>query len=422
MSGQRWLILADDLTGAADCAIAFAKRGLATSVGWGDPTGVPDGESSGAAREAYAHDTNSRALPAAEAAERQRAAFARFHRPGCLLYKKIDSTMRGQPAAEIAALAAALAQRDRPAFGIFAPAFPATGRTTRGGRVLVAGAPLEEAEVWRREHTYPDADLQAILAGAGLGGSVIPLAAVRADENSLRAALRAAAARGGTVAVCDAETEDDLRRIAEASLPAMANVTTFFAGSAGLAAALAAVVPAGSDDRPGLSPASGGTLVIVGSLAAASRAAAGRLATEPDVVYRPVQPGILLDPAGAAARDALAEDVGNQLRAKKTVLVELLLEDALNVAIDSRLVAALAAALEPVAPYIGNLAATGGETAASLLSRFGVHGIRLLEEVEPGIALGLTLGRHAFPVATKAGAFGGPESLLRIVRHVERLR
>ena len=25
---SRWLILADDLTGAADCAIAFARRGL----------------------------------------------------------------------------------------------------------------------------------------------------------------------------------------------------------------------------------------------------------------------------------------------------------------------------------------------------------------------------------------------------------
>ncbi|EHL95733.1 hypothetical protein HMPREF9946_05094, partial [Acetobacteraceae bacterium AT-5844] len=31
---QRWLILADDLTGAADCAIAFARRGLEASVGW----------------------------------------------------------------------------------------------------------------------------------------------------------------------------------------------------------------------------------------------------------------------------------------------------------------------------------------------------------------------------------------------------
>ena len=30
----RWLILADDLTGAADCAIAFKRRGLAAAVTW----------------------------------------------------------------------------------------------------------------------------------------------------------------------------------------------------------------------------------------------------------------------------------------------------------------------------------------------------------------------------------------------------
>jgi hypothetical protein len=33
---RRWLILADDLTGAADCAIALGGRGLAAVVTWGD--------------------------------------------------------------------------------------------------------------------------------------------------------------------------------------------------------------------------------------------------------------------------------------------------------------------------------------------------------------------------------------------------
>ena len=33
---RRWLILADDLTGAADCAIAFGRRGYAAAVTWGE--------------------------------------------------------------------------------------------------------------------------------------------------------------------------------------------------------------------------------------------------------------------------------------------------------------------------------------------------------------------------------------------------
>ena len=38
--------------------------------------------------------------------------------------------------------------------GIFAPANPAMGRSTRGGRVFVRDQPLEQTETWRREHTY----------------------------------------------------------------------------------------------------------------------------------------------------------------------------------------------------------------------------------------------------------------------------
>ncbi len=420
MSGRRWLILADDLTGAADCGIAFAKRGLATVVGWGEAApGDPTCD-------AFAFDTNSRALSAPDARARQAAAFARFFVPGSTLYKKIDSTLRGQPAAEIAVLAEALRAATGAAFGIFAPAFPATGRTTRGGRVLVGGAPLEEAEVWRREHSYPSAELVAILATAGLRAATVPLATVRAATETLRAALAALADGGTAVAACDAETEEDLRRIATASL-SLAAEGVFFIGSAGLAAALAAVGSA-AVARPPLPQQglAGGTLVVVGSLAAVSRQAAERLAAEAGVLTLPVEPAILLGEAGAPARAALARAVGDGLRAGDTVLVHLLLGDERDLAVDARLVAALADVIAPAAPHIGSLAATGGETAACLLSRLGVNGIRLVEEVEPGIALGLALGpapgHAAFPVVTKAGAFGGPDSLARIARHLRRLR
>jgi uncharacterized protein YgbK (DUF1537 family) len=63
--------------------------------------------------------------------------------PDRLLFKKIDSTLRGQPASETAAALAHLKAQSGSAFGIFAPAFPATNRTTIDGRVVVGGRPLE---------------------------------------------------------------------------------------------------------------------------------------------------------------------------------------------------------------------------------------------------------------------------------------
>jgi uncharacterized protein YgbK (DUF1537 family) len=71
---------------------------------------------------------------------------------------------------------------------------------------------------------------------------------------------------------------------------------------------------------------------------------------------------------------------------------------------------------------MGAFAATGGETASALLSRFGVNGIRLVEEIEPGVALGLTLGSLSIPVVTKAGAFGDEDSLSRIAGRLRAIR
>src|SRR6185503_5477350 len=99
--GESWLILADDLTGAADAAIAFARRGQRTELTWGEHFAA---DSSGASVLAY--DCDSRRLGAAAAGAAQRAAAVRCLQRGAfsMLYKKIDSTLRGQPAAELAAL------------------------------------------------------------------------------------------------------------------------------------------------------------------------------------------------------------------------------------------------------------------------------------------------------------------------------
>ncbi len=113
---ERWLILADDLTGAADSGVAFAKRGLSAEVVWGEHA-REQGEVA-----VLAYDTDSRRLNAAAAFARQREAARRFLTPGVPLYKKIDSTLRGQPAAEIAGICATLRESGRPPCGIFAPA------------------------------------------------------------------------------------------------------------------------------------------------------------------------------------------------------------------------------------------------------------------------------------------------------------
>ena len=88
------LIIADDLTGACDAAVPFARRGLATSV-------MLAADAPPAAASVIAVSTESRHLDesAASAEVAQLADWLTAH----VIFKKIDSLLRGHPGAEIAA-------------------------------------------------------------------------------------------------------------------------------------------------------------------------------------------------------------------------------------------------------------------------------------------------------------------------------
>ena len=71
---DRWLIVADDLTGAADSGVAFAQRGWVTEVFWGE---TPPGEDTAV----WAFDADSRSCAPGEAGRRHRDALRRCLTP-----------------------------------------------------------------------------------------------------------------------------------------------------------------------------------------------------------------------------------------------------------------------------------------------------------------------------------------------------
>jgi uncharacterized protein YgbK (DUF1537 family) len=62
---------------------------------------------------------------------------------------------------------------------------------------------------------------------------------------------------------------------------------------------------------------------------------------------------------------------------------------------------------------------TGGETARAVLCARGVRGFRLLGEVEPGVPFGASIPGETL-VCTKAGGFGGPDTLVHCVSRLKR--
>jgi len=393
MPPERWLILADDLTGAADTAIAFARHGWTASVGWGGA--APDDE-------VLAIDAETRGAGTPEIAAARHLALLHAHRAGRSgLFKKIDSTLRGQPAAELQASLGALG-----GVALVAPAYPNQGRTTLDGRVHLHGQPLEETTLWARDHSYSSADLREIF---GLGRGPARHATLDAlHDGALPALIEAALAEGACAVVCDAAEERDLAIIVHAARPVAERL--LWVGSAGLAHALA-----GAEPRHGAPPAlpgvAGGILMVVGSMAEASQAGAAKLVADPELRGVVITSAMLR--AGLDAWQGTRRSVQASLERGEDVMVTL----SGRGAIDSTLPFDLAALLTGARP--GGLIVTGGETAMSMLGALGATSLRMVAEVEPGVPLGLA---GTLPVITKAGAFGDAGTLGRCLAYLRRLR
>lgn len=406
----RLLIVGDDLSGTADCAVTCAGIGLDSVVVLG-----VQADAALAAADVLALDADTRARPAHEAA-RINAAACRAHLAGRKLYKKIDSTLRGNVAAEIAALTEA-------GMAIVAPAFPAAGRTTVQGCQFVFGVPVEASEVWRNEHIAGRADLVAMLAQAGLRVQLLALAALRQGEDAVRACIRAAQAQGCQALVCDAENDADLLVLARASA---ALEGLYWVGSAGLATPLVRALHGAErlacgpvPTRPG--PVhGGGVLAVVGSMSSVSHAQAALLRQQAgaELVAFEISAAQLLDPHSERAR-LLAQDVADVLQSGRSALVAMSQQERAAVADGVRLARQLAAYLGPVAQHAAGLIATGGETARAMLTCMDVPHLQIIAEIDTGVPLmqGLHQGR-AFPVVTKAGGFGQPDTLYRAWRQL----
>jgi 4-hydroxythreonine-4-phosphate dehydrogenase len=403
---SRWLIIADDLTGAADCAIAFAKHGLESVVAW-------DQHREAGSVPVLSVDAGTRSLAPEQAAKVQVDVLASHYCTGLHLYKKIDSTMRGQPAAELAALLAYAPAyaNGRPRLAIVAPAFPLAGRVMVNGSIVVQGIPLDQTPLWARDHTYASANLVDILGSAGLGAEVLSLETIAQGAEAVQKQFACARQRGLAAVVCDAKTEADLAVIAAGSQAMVDEI--IFVGSAGLAAQLAVIEREESTPAPLPSNTERkNVLVVVGSLAEASRLQAKTLVQSGLVRHVVISPSTLFDGPCTPAWQEGSKQLARHLAAKEDVLLELELTANPDLACGTKLAAKLAEFVAGAGSF-GAIVATGGDTVYALLSKLGVHSIRLLDEVEPGMPLGQTVGAVSIPVVTKAGAFGDAHSLRR---------
>lgn len=395
-------LVADDLTGALDAAAPFAGRGLGVTVHRSaaslpvPPEPPGSGASGSDARPGtrkpspsgavLAVSTSSRHLApgaartAVEAAARRLRAWSPR-----LVYKKIDSTLRGPVPDEVAAAMEAFERRT----AVVCPAFPAAGRVVRDGEVFVHGRPLRATEYVRDLRTpSPSESLRVLFDRIG---SVRAIRPGEPPENDLAA----------EVWIADAETDGHLAGLASRVAERAADVLAV--GSDGLAAGLASLV-----GRPGppvrLTGREGRILMYaLGSRAATTEEQTARLLA--------VHPGIPVVEAPAGVLDA-----GAVVRAAASVRAVVARVPASPRGEPGSVARAFAAGVREAVlglggpPRLAALVATGGDTVEAILDAFDIGVLDVRGELRPGIPVsrGTTEGAE-LALVSKAGGFGTPE-------------
>lgn len=404
---NRYLIVADDFTGANDTGVQLKRRGVPTSVVFSSEFIASEGS--------FVLDTESRALGPEEAAAAVRAglkgvdltAFGR-------VMKKVDSTLRGSVAAEIKAVDELYGSE----LVVFAPALPDLGRTTVGGVHLLKGIPITRTELAKDPKTPVTEDNITRLLEAVYDEPVTHISEDQVSAGEIDFSV-------GWVFTCDSATNADLRSVIQAAVAT--GKRTLWVGTAAMADHLLGV----EVDVP---PA----LAVVASVSAVSREQVNFAAGEGIPLVSVPIPELLT--GEQKLETYVAQTVALLKEGKDAILAS---SASCNRAELDRSVAVgekLNMTREQVSGYtqmvmgkmtkaileqtpISGMFLTGGDTALGFFMEARSLGSSIVTEIAVGIPMmRLSGGPFAgLKVVTKAGAFGKEDAITFALRKLKEV-
>jgi uncharacterized protein YgbK (DUF1537 family) len=373
------LALADDATGALEIGARFGEIDSRVCF---DPDGSwPDC--------ALVIDTETRLQSGERAGAVIRSIATRAKQEGIAhIYKKTDSTLRGPIADEFRALLDVWPELPL----VYAPAYPALGRTVRSGELHVDGRPVNET-AFAADPLNPSRESSIAKLLHETGAEVV----VVGNAVDVRRLLAP-----GRILVCDGETDRDLEDVAAA----IEGTRCMVAGTAAMASLWAACLTGGSR-RSWTAPLRARTcLVVNGSLHPASHeqlAISGIPMLAHDITLDPANPGRCLA-AWIGAHGWASLCAGPPCSA-----------DPLAVALHAARV--VAHAVRSAAPDC--LIVFGGATLFAILRELNIGHAEPHLEILPGVPAS-TIRSPDMLLVTKAGGFGAPDYLLRIREILEK--
>lgn len=418
-------IIADDLTGANDTALQFHLKGCNIQILL-DYTIEPSGKSN---TQAWSISTETRNKSVEESynlvTDATQKLINNFNAE--YIYKKIDSTLRGNVAKETLAV---LDSMNGDA-AVIVPAFPAEGRTTVGGYHLLKGVPLERTEVARDPHSpirqshIPTLLKQQIENPEIIGN--IQLMTVMKGAGPVLMELNKLIKEGKKLIIVDAVSTTDMEQIALSIEKSSYNLLP--CGSAGLAQVLTKswLPDTKYQHIPKVIPKLP-VLIVSGSMASLSKTQIKKLAESDEFdsyVLELSLEDVLNEPS-----EELIERVLEHLDTEKIVAVHVNVSDESEEEKIKELGIEKEKISKIITDYLANLSnkvikrqnliflTIGGETSYKCCNAIGSKQLQLIDEVEPAIPLCLDL--DAQWIVTKSGNFGAPNTLVNILKYFKQ--
>lgn len=402
------LVIADDFTGANDAGSGFARLGARVQVLFNSDRPLRHDTA-----DVWIINSDSRALGINEAADRVSRLVTHHQQRLGWLFKKIDSTLRGNIGAEVSAALTASGKR----LALVVPAVPRLGRTTRNGAVYVNEVLLTETE-FASDPKTPVLSANVLLQMA-LSGSQLDLATLHS------ASLDQVLAEREGVVVVDALQDADIRRLIQAA--ARLEEAPLLVGASGLSDALAAHLST-RVAKP--------VLAVVGSMSDSAQRQITRLAQQRDIALIDIEIAQLFAQSPWPSLPQWIADSVTALRAGHHTVIRTCQDADQRHDID-RLCCQHGLTRqqlgEMICQFLGSLTHTvltqqrpealylsGGDVAIAVAQALGADGFQIQGLVAGCVPHGKLLNSEfTLPVMTKAGGFGDENTLAEAIYFIE---
>lgn len=416
-------IIADDLTGANDTGVQFARKGLHTSVLMSENDAIQSD------LDVLVIDTDSRDLAPNDAYIRVKSAceFIKKLNPE-IIYKKLDSTMRGNIATELDAVFDTF----KPDFVIIAPGYPKNNRIVENGVIYIHEKPLHETEfAYDPKSPITDSHIVEILKKETKHKiEIISKDDIELGADFIVQKLAVYHKNETPYLVFDSVSEDDLAKIV--NVVQATDYQVVWSGSAGLANyVLNDDIARSNEVNKALPKSDHPVLMVIGSVNKNSRTQLEIVLSEAGVKGVMLHSHQVIGDQTSSEKEIarVIHEVEKAIKNKEHIVLyssgnqeEIKLANKMgeSLSLTPKMVS------EKISEVLGELTAkilkdyeierlflTGGDTAKKVCAAMGIVELKLMEEVEIGIPIGTLVHEREIVTITKAGGFGSEQSLIK---------